>query len=81
MATPGDPDYERGRLAYDTYCAAVGGRAFNGDQLPPFDEDGDGPNRDHIRAAWIAAGLAVAADILNRPRSEGAIPRPAVSED
>lgn len=76
MATPGDPDYRRGQLAYDTYCETVGGRAFNGDQLPPFDQDGDGPNRDHIRAGWIAAALAVAEDVLVRPPSDGAIPRP-----
>jgi hypothetical protein len=67
--------YERGKLAYDVYCESVGGVAFNGDQLPPFDEDGDGPNRDQIRAAWIAAAAAVAADVTGADTAESPAPR------
>lgn len=42
------------RIAYDAYCESVGGKAFNGDDLPPF---ADVPQR--IKDAWIAAVTAV----------------------
>lgn len=42
------------RIAYDAYCESVGGKAFNGDNLPPFD---DVPQR--IKNAWLAAVNAV----------------------
>lgn len=44
------------QVAYDAYCAAVGGKAFNGDDLPPFDAV---PER--IQRAWVVAVTAVAA--------------------
>jgi hypothetical protein len=43
------------KLAYDAYCTAVGGKAFNGDSLPQFEGT---PQR--IQAAWIVAVTAVA---------------------
>lgn len=46
------------RIAYDAYCEAVGGKAFNGDDLPPFD---DVPQR--IKDAWLAAVNAVSEEI------------------
>ncbi len=42
------------KVAYDAYCVAVGGKAFNGDGLPPF---ANVPER--IQQAWIAAVAAV----------------------
>lgn len=41
-------------VAYDAYCTAVGGKAFNGDSLPPFTGT---PER--IQRAWIVAVTAV----------------------
>lgn len=43
------------QVAYDAYCVAVGGKAFNGDDLPPFSAV---PER--IQQAWIVAVTAVA---------------------
>lgn len=43
------------RIAYDAYAQAVGGKAFNGDDLPPFAAV---PER--IQSAWLAAVTAVA---------------------
>lgn len=42
------------KVAYDAYCVSVGGKAFNGDDLPPFENV---PER--IQRAWIAAVVAV----------------------
>ncbi len=44
--------------AYDAYCTAVGGKAFNGDDLPPFRA-----TPDRIQNAWVVAVSAVAARI------------------
>lgn len=49
--------------AYDAYCQSVGGKAFNGDDLPAFDKI---PER--IQAAWAVAVTAVAI----RLREDGA---------
>jgi hypothetical protein len=40
----------RGRIAYTAYCRSVGFKAFNGDELPPFDRVPE-----NIREAWMAA--------------------------
>lgn len=45
-------------VAYDAYCAAVGGKAFNGDDLPPF-----AAVPEHIQRAWVVAVAAVAGRI------------------
>lgn len=54
-------DQERGQLAYDAYCASVGGVAVNGDTLPAFTAT---PER--VQAGWIAAAIAVTADVLEQ---------------
>lgn len=41
-------------VAYDAYCGAVGGKAFNGDDLPRFDAVSD-----RIQQAWAVAVTAV----------------------
>lgn len=41
-------------VAYDAYCGAVGGKAFNGDDLPSF-----GAVPEHIQHAWVVAVTAV----------------------
>jgi hypothetical protein len=51
---------ELGRLAYDTYVQSVGGVAFNGDKLPPF----EGLSV-KISVAWVAAARAVACAVRN----------------
>ncbi len=45
-------------VAYDAYCTAVGGKAFNGDDLPPFPAV-----TERIQKAWVVAVSAVAARI------------------
>lgn len=56
------PDYARGRLAYEAYCARVGGHsAVTGDLLPDFE---DCPEL--VREGWIAVGLAVQRAVLQR---------------
>jgi hypothetical protein len=49
------PSTEFARIGYTAYCTAVGGKAFNGDDLPAFD---DIPQR--IKDAWAVAGTAIA---------------------
>lgn len=39
---------------YTTYCAAVGGRAFNGDALPDWDAFRSDPKKSKQAEAWIA---------------------------
>lgn len=46
---------ELGKLLYDEYCAAVGGKSFNGDDLPPFER-----TPDRIQRAWKVAATAAA---------------------
>lgn len=40
----------RARIAYTAYCKAVGFKAFNGDDLPPFDQVPA-----EIQQAWLKA--------------------------
>lgn len=54
-----------GQLAYETYCAASGGRSLvSGDQLPSWDEQKR--MRPKIADAWMAVGLAVAQEVRTR---------------
>jgi hypothetical protein len=39
---------------YTIYCAAVGGKAFNGDPLPAWDEFVADPNKKKQSDAWLA---------------------------
>ena len=51
------PDNEiYGQQAYDTYCTAVGGKAFNGDALPDWDTFRKDETKATQSAAWIAVG-------------------------
>lgn len=43
-----------GRIAYEAYSAAVGGRSVRGEALPSWDEQ-----IHDVRAAWCAVGQAV----------------------
>ena len=42
---------------YTTYCAAVGGKAFNNDPLPSWDEFSKDPNKKKQSDAWISTAL------------------------
>ena len=44
------------RELYTTYCEAVGGKAFNGDPLPAWEEFSADPKKMTQCAAWVAAG-------------------------
>lgn len=47
-------------VAYETYCKAVGGVAFNGDPLPSWREFGSDPNKEKQANAWRASTAKVA---------------------
>lgn len=38
---------------YDHYCQSVGGKAFNGDPLPSWEEFSSDPNKQKQVNAWI----------------------------
>ena len=50
----GDRITQLGKLAYQAYAAAVGGRSVTGAVLPPWEELGD-----RIQTAWEVAAEAV----------------------
>lgn len=45
-------------IMYETYCGAVGGRAFNGDPLPPWKEFSEDPKKAVQAQGWLAAASA-----------------------
>jgi hypothetical protein len=49
-----------GGTLYETYAAAVGGKAFNGDPLPAWLVMQQDPNKQTQVKGWIAIGDAVA---------------------
>jgi hypothetical protein len=49
-----------GRVAYDAYSTAVGGKAWNGDKLPTWAEMSADSKKEKLVTAWKAAGCAVA---------------------
>lgn len=53
-----------GRIAYEAYSAAVGGKSVRGDALPTWDAQVE-KNPD-VAAAWCAAGQAVIAATFER---------------
>lgn len=59
-------DQDRGRLAYEAYCSAVGGVAWNGDELPDWEHLAS----DKVRAGWVTAAIAVAHDVLDQRAHE-----------
>jgi hypothetical protein len=53
-----ETNYDRaGQTAYDAYCREVGGKAFNGDPLPTWQEQIE--RSPHIAEAWRVAAAAV----------------------
>jgi hypothetical protein len=50
------------RVAYTTYCAAVGGVSYNGDPLPSWEQQ-RGREDQKIPDAWVAAANAVVAEL------------------
>lgn len=51
-----------GKLAgmmYETYCVAVGGKAFNGDPLPDWNTFRGDANKKKQSDAWVAVALMV----------------------
>lgn len=44
------------RVAYEAYCVAVNGVAWNGDELPRWDSI----TGENVKAGWVAAVQAVA---------------------
>lgn len=49
------PDIEAiAGVLYETYCAEVGGLAFNGDPLPNWKEFRADPNKTKQSDAWVA---------------------------
>jgi hypothetical protein len=53
-ATEAMPDYEEiaGQL-YDHYCVAVGGKAFNNDPLPSWEDFRSDPKKQKQSDAWV----------------------------
>ena len=58
-----------GRVAYDAYAAAVGGRSVRGEALPTWDEQVQ-DNHD-VAAAWCAAAQAVITATIERTTGHG----------
>ena len=52
---------ELAREIYDTYCAAVGGKAFNGDRLPPWGVFQSDPAKRKQAEAWMTVADKAAA--------------------
>lgn len=61
-----EPVEEVARHMYDTYCEAVGGKAFNGDDLPKSDEFFEDPSKQKQANAW----RAVAGEFLDEGEDE-----------
>src|SRR3954470_18313129 len=52
------------KLAYDTYSAGVGGKAFNGDPLPDWETFKKDPVKTKQADAWQKAARAVADRVI-----------------
>jgi hypothetical protein len=46
-----------GRVAYEAYCAEVGGKSVGGEDLPSWEDQCKG--RPEVAAAWVTAAHAV----------------------
>lgn len=46
------------KLMYTVYCETVGGKAFNGDDLPDWNTFRNDPSKQKQSDAWIAAAEA-----------------------
>lgn len=49
-----------GRIAYQSYRLSVGGKAWNGDTMPVWDEMKNDPKKQKLVQAWEDAGRSVA---------------------
>ena len=63
-------DDEVGRIAWDTYSKAVGGKAFNGDALPTWDVMCKDEKKENLVVAWKKAARAVAAHVEKKLPAE-----------
>jgi hypothetical protein len=50
---------EHAEMAYNIYCKAVGGRAFNGDPLPTWKEFSEDETKKKQSNAWIRVGAYI----------------------
>ncbi len=51
------PIEEFAGLLYETYCQAVGGKAFNGDTLPRWEEFRADPTKQKQSDAWVEVAI------------------------
>lgn len=56
-------EYTVAERIYTVYCQSVGGKAFNGDDLPTWDEFVHDPSKEKQSTAWLDAAQA-AMDLL-----------------
>jgi hypothetical protein len=54
-----------GKLAWDTYSKAVGGKAFNGDALPTWEVMKKDETKAHLVKAWKTTANAVAERVIS----------------
>lgn len=52
-------------IFYELYCEKVGGKAFNGDPLPDWEEFASDPNKITQADAWIAVASLASTDTVN----------------
>lgn len=50
---------------YDDYCEAVGGKAFNGDDLPKSEEFFKDPTKQKQALAWVKAAETAVTFVIN----------------
>lgn len=58
---------------YSVYCSAVGGKAFNGDPLPTWDEFSVDPAKRKQYDAWMAVGTEVRSIVKKSVEATGRI--------
>jgi hypothetical protein len=56
---------------YTDYCKAVGGKAFNGDPLPSWNEFVNDSAKQVQAAGWIAAASGALADLAPKDPTDG----------
>lgn len=49
-----EPTEQKAERMYESYCVAVGGKAFNGDPLPTWRQFRDDPTKLKQSEAWVA---------------------------
>ena len=63
-------------ICYDNYCARVGGKAFNGDPLPNWEEFSSDPEKQIQANAWRGVGIdaeEIVCDQFDKERPSGPI--------